>query len=100
MMTNRSLKKTIRSLQKRIGRHEQALSDPCEAQAAKHHEHELRIFREQLDLAQKEARKRGLFAVGGGVSPFAEDITEEEAESRTSSWFDWIDPFWSPGYAY
>ncbi len=29
-----------------------------------------------------------------------EEISEEEAERRTSSWFDWIDPFLSPSYAY
>lgn len=57
------------------------------------------IFREQLELAQKEAAKRGI-TIGTGTSAFAEDITEEEAEKRTSSWFDWIDPFLLPGNAY
>ena len=88
-MANKSLLKTIKSLEKLIQEHEKALVDECQKQAQQHHEHELRLFREQLSLAQQEASKRGL--LGAGL--FAEDMTEEEADRRTDSWFTWIDPF-------
>ena len=97
-MANRSLMKTIKSLEKQIAKHEKALSEPCQSQAKKHHEHELKVFREQLELASEEARRRGLLTAGS--AGFAEDISEEEAEQATSSWFDWIDPFLMPGMAY
>jgi len=94
-MANKSLRKTIKSLMKQIEKHEKAVADECQKQAKQHHEHELRVFKEQLKLAEQEVAKRGL--VGAG---FAESISEDEAEKRTGSWFDWIDPFLFPGTAY
>ena len=100
-MADRSLKKTIKSLEKNIAKHEKALIDQCQKEARKHHEHELRLFREQLDLAQKEAAKRGLLAAGAvGTGLFAEDISEEEADKRTGGWIlELLDPF-GADYAY
>ncbi|OQX04119.1 MAG: hypothetical protein BWK80_54270 [Desulfobacteraceae bacterium IS3] len=97
-MADKGIKKTIKSLKKQIAEHEQSLSDPAQEMAKKHHEHEMRVFKEQLKLAEEEAAKRGI--LGAGLPCFSENITEEEAEDRTSSPFDWIDPFWSPDYAY
>lgn len=94
-MANKSLLKTIKSLLKQIEKHEKSLADECQKQAKQHHEHELRLFREQLSLAEQEAAKRGLMGAG-----FAEAISEDEAGSRINSWFDWIDPFLFPGTAY
>jgi len=94
--SNKELQKAIKSLTKNIEKHE---AKSCSS----HHEHEIRVFEEQLRLAKEEAKRRGLMAIGGanlGGSDFYENISEEEAEKRTKSWFDWLDPFWSPGYAY
>ena len=97
-MGNKSLRRTKRSLMKRIAEHEKKLADPCQELARKHHKHELRVLREQLKHAEKEASKRGLMGAGAAGS-FAEDMTQEEAEEAADSWFDWFDPF-LPGYAY
>jgi hypothetical protein len=94
-MADKSLRKTIKSLMTNIRKHENVLSDECQKQARQHHEHELKVFKEQLKLAEQEAGKRGLMGAG-----FAENISEEEAEKRTRSFFDWIDPFLFPGTAY
>jgi hypothetical protein len=94
-MANRSLFKTIKNLLKQIEKHENKLYDECQKQAKQHHEHELRVLREQLRLAEQEAAKRGIMGAG-----FAEIMTEDEAEERTNSRFDWIDPFLFPSMAY
>jgi hypothetical protein len=94
-MANKSLRKTIKSLMMQIEKHEKAVADECQKQAKQHPEHELRVFKEQLKLAEQDAAKRGL--VGAG---FAESISDDEAERRTGSWFDWLDPFLFPGTAY
>ena len=94
-MANRSLLKTLKSLRKLIESHEKSLVDECQKQAKQHHEHELRLFREQLSLAEQEAARRGLMGAG-----FAEAMSEDEAGNRTNSWFDWVDPFLFPGKAY
>jgi hypothetical protein len=59
----------------------------------------LRVFREKLKIVEEEAMKRGIMGAGV-VGSFAEDISEEEAEERTSSFFDWIDPNLGVGMAY
>jgi len=94
-MANKSLMKTIKSLLKQIEKHEKSIADECQKQAKHHHEHELNLFREQLNLAEREAAKRGLMGAGA-----AESISPDTADSRTDSWFDWIDPFLAPGKAY
>jgi hypothetical protein len=96
-MSEKGLKKAIKSLEKQIIKHEKALFDPCQKIATKHHEHELRVLREQLKLAQEELVKRGLPAALA-AAPFAEDITEEEAERRTGGWL--IDLLLGGDYAY
>lgn len=98
-MANKSLEQTIKTLNKLIEKHEKALVDECQKEARKHHEHELKVFREQLELAEKEAAKIGI-ALGAGTTGFSEDISEEDAVKRTSSGFDWIDPFLLPRMAY
>ena len=65
-MADRSLGKTIRSLEGRIQEHLRALADASQQLAAQHHEHELRIFRQQLELARGEALRRGL-KFGSGI---------------------------------
>jgi hypothetical protein len=97
-MADKSLLKTIKSLRTNIAEHEAALLDPEQALAKRHHETELMAFKAQLELAEQEAIKRGV--MGLGTTSFAEDVTEVQAGQRTDSWFDWIDPFWSPRYAY
>ena len=62
-MADKSLRKTLKSLEKNIAEHEEALKDPVQKLAQKHHEHELRVFKEQHRLALEEADKRGLIAV-------------------------------------
>ena len=42
-MANKSLRKTLKSLEKNIAKHENALKDPAQELAKKHHEHELRV---------------------------------------------------------
>ena len=96
--TDKGIRSAIRNFQRKIAKHKEALTDSKQCRDIPHHEHELRVFKEQLKLAEREAAKRGL--LGTGASSFAEDITEEEAEKRTGSLFDWVDPFLSPGYAY
>jgi RHS repeat-associated protein len=102
-MTDKAIRRTIRSLRRRIAEHEQKLGNPGLAQSQRHYEHEIRVFNEQLKLAELEAARRGI-VVGGGAAmldpellgtpvEFAESISEEEAERRTRSWFDWLDPF-------
>lgn len=95
-MANKSLKRTIRSLEKQIAKHES--KNP-----SKHHKHELRIFEEQLKLAKGEAKRRGLSALSGiglAGSGKCENMSQEEAEEMTENWFDWFDPFGSSDYAY
>jgi len=94
-MENKSVMKTMKSLEKNIVEHEAALKDPSQALSVSHHEHELRLFRAQLDLAQGEAARRGLLGAG-----FAEGISSGEASGRTDNWFDWFDPNFGVGYAY
>lgn len=94
-MANKSLSRTIKSLIKNIENHERAIADECQKLSKKHHEHELRLFKEQLRLAEQEAARRGLFSAG-----FAEAISDEEVEERTSGWFDYVDPFLFPGVAF
>jgi hypothetical protein len=65
-MADKSIRKTLKSLEKRIAKHEEALKDPAQELAKKHHEHELRVFKEQHQLAKKEASRRGLI----GIIPF------------------------------
>jgi rubrerythrin len=79
-MTDKSLRKTIKSLEKQIEKHEAKIADWCEKQAMKHHRHEVDVFTNQLKLAQEEATRRGLFGTG---AVFAEDITEEQAQRNT-----------------
>lgn len=42
----------------------------------------------------------GIGGTGLAGSGKCEDISAEKAKERTDSWFDWLDPFWSPDYAY
>jgi ABC-type Fe3+-citrate transport system substrate-binding protein len=65
-MADKSTRKTIKSLEKKIAKHEKSLADPAQKLSKKHHEHELRVFKEQHKLATKEASKRGLI----GILPF------------------------------
>ena len=97
--TNKALKRAMRKFRKNIADHEGAILDPCQKLAKQHHEHELRIFEAQLKIIEGEAAKRGLLTAGAGIT-FAEDMTAEEAEENTSSWFDWFDPWLAPGTAY
>ncbi len=96
--TNKGLRSAMKKIRKNIAEHKKAVADPCQKLAKKHHEHELRVFKEKLKIVEKEAAKRGLLGVGV-ATPFAEDITTEEAEARTDNWFDWLDPF-MPSMAY
>ena len=95
--SEKGLRKAIKRFEKKIIKHEKALLDPCQKLATKHHEHELRVLREELKLAQEELAKRGLPAALAAGS-FAEDITEEEAERRTGGWL--IDLLFGGDYAY
>ena len=97
--TEKGLKSAIKKLRKNIVEHEATLADPAQKLAIKHHEHELRIFREKLKIVEDEIAKRGLLNVGG-IGMFAEAISEEDADEATSSWFDWIDPNLGVGCAY
>ncbi|MBF0550837.1 MAG: RHS repeat-associated core domain-containing protein [Deltaproteobacteria bacterium] len=94
-LANKQVLKAIRTLLKRIREHEEALVDESQMRDILHHEHELCIFREQLRLAEEEAAKRGLMGAG-----FVEAMSEDEADEKTDSWFDSIDPFAFPGTAY
>jgi RHS repeat-associated protein len=100
--TNKGLRSALKKIRKNIAQHEEALLDPAQELAKKHHEHELRVFKEKLRIVGEEAAKRGLQggACMSGTEVIAEDITEEEAEARTDNWFDWIDPFIGVRHAY
>ncbi|MBI4528352.1 MAG: hypothetical protein HY695_31545, partial [Deltaproteobacteria bacterium] len=68
-MANRGVRRTIGSLEKRIAETLSKLADPKQALSIDHHLHEIRVFREQLELARGEALKRGLkLGVGGLLS--------------------------------
>lgn len=80
-MADRGLRRTIRSLQKNIEEHITKLNDPRQYLSIKHHEHELRVFREQLKIALKEATRRGI-KIGGvlGLLLFPDDANASELE--------------------
>jgi hypothetical protein len=85
-MADKSVRKTIRSLEKKILKHEEALKDPAQQLAKRHHEHELRVFKEQQKLAKEEAARRGLGVgilafLGSLLDPFgAEALANPEAD--------------------
>ena len=100
--TSKQLKKAIKSLEKQIEKHKNKLADISQQQSKQHHEHEIKVFQEQLRLAEEEAAKRNITntsaaiavagAVQGNATTCEEDVSQEEAEGRTGSWIDWIDP--------
>jgi hypothetical protein len=50
--TDKGIRSAIRNFQRKIAKHEKALTDPKQCLDIKKHEHELRVFREQLKLAE------------------------------------------------
>ncbi len=100
-MSNKSLLRTIKSLNKQIEKHERKLADKCQTQARRHHQHEIDVFKNQLRLTEEEAARRRLLGMG---LP-SELITEEQAQRNTGGWLlDLLDPIgnflWGAGYAY
>jgi len=68
-MADKGLKKTIKSLTKRIVEHEAKTP-------SSHHQHEIKVFKAQLELAKKELEKRGLkYPI---VFPFINKKTPQE----------------------
>jgi hypothetical protein len=88
-MADSSLRKTLKSLEKNIAKHEEALKDPAQDLAKKHHEHELKVFKEQQRLASEETARRGILGlipfIGSLLDPFdaeALDNPEEDADGN------------------
>ena len=65
-MADRSVRSAIKNLGKRIEEHVRSLNDPVQQLAKQHHDHELRVLREQLSLARQEALRRSL-KIGSGI---------------------------------
>ena len=65
-MADRSIRRTVRSLERNIQEHLAKLADASQTLASRHHEHELRVLREQLELAEREALRRGI-KIGSGI---------------------------------
>lgn len=66
-MEDKSVRKTIKSLEKQIAKHAESLRDPNQIRSIPHHQQELKVFKEQLELAKQEAAMRGVSATSAAV---------------------------------